>query len=446
MTQSCQIIEEFLSKQENCAFIDLVNALKIVKEEDDSLYFDYLSKFTDDALGNLISFMPDFMLEDVLGIKSTKDIAKAIESLESDDATDALQNIEHIDEIKANEIFNHLNYEDQKDILFLKEYDENSVGAYMQTEFFSAKISDSVKEVIKKYRLLKHEMPHTYIQVFLTNSYGALEYCVNIGDLILLDFDKSFKDIIEENSTQLIQKAHFVYDYDDINEAIMKVEDYDLSVIGVVDKKQKLIGRITYDDIHDIIQDNATEQIYNLAGVGEGEDETSLKAAKGRAAWLLINLVTSLISANVIAIFSEEIEKLVALAAIMPIVASMGGNTGAQALAVTVRRLALGEIDFTDARRVIFREVGISFLNATIFAIILGVVSLVWFKMPLLGLVVFISMVLNLGFAGFIGSFIPLSLKRFGIDPAVGSNILLTATTDAIGFFSFLFLAKIILL
>jgi len=209
-----------------------------------------------------------------------------------------------------------------------------------------------------------------------------------------------------------------------------------------------LLGRITYDDIHDYIQESATEQIYNLAGVDDEseEDDTLFKAGRGRAVWLGINLLTALFSSSIIGLFDETIAAYVALAVLMPIVASMGGNTGTQALAVTVRRLALGEIEFKDAKSVLKREVTISLVNGLIFGAVMGIIAAVWFDKGLLGVVIGLSMVTNLFFAGFFGTIIPLTLRRFNIDPAVGSAVVLTTFTDAIGFFSFLGLAKWILL
>ncbi|MBF0984785.1 MAG: magnesium transporter, partial [Campylobacter sp.] len=210
-----------------------------------------------------------------------------------------------------------------------------------------------------------------------------------------------------------------------------------------------LIGRITADDIHDLIQERATEQIYNLAGVddeAEDDETTIFKAGRARAVWLAVNLCTAIVSSTIIGLFDATIEKLVALAVLMPIVASMGGNTGTQALTVTVRRLALGEIAFKDKKQVLLREITIAFINGLIFATLMGFVAYFWFGIKLLGLVIAMSMVLNLTLAGLFGAVIPITLKKLNIDPAVGSSVLLTTVTDIVGFFSFLGLATWILL
>ena len=237
-------------------------------------------------------------------------------------------------------------------------------------------------------------------------------------------------------------------DDDDITEVAQIVKDYDLSSIAVVDKAGVLLGRITNYDIHDFLEESATEQIYNLAGVNDEaeEEESVVKAGRARAVWLVLNLITAIISSVVISLFDESINKIVALAILMPIVASMGGNTGTQALTVTVRRLATREITFSNAKSVIGREFAIAFVNGVIFAVLVGIVAHVWFGIAGLGVVIAAAMLINLAGAGFFGVIIPMSLKRFGVDPAVASPVLLTTITDAVGFLSFLGLATWILL
>ncbi|EHZ4885621.1 magnesium transporter [Campylobacter lari] len=421
-------------------------ALKTIKRYNEELYLQTLKSFDTYTLANVATITPEHILEDILEHLSIIKIAKAVEELESDDATDLIKRFEELNPQKTLAILNRLSSEDKEEILRLKNYDENTAGAYMQTEIFTASINESIEKAIKRYRILKHSGQVDQIfQVYIINNQGKLCNAINLSDLLIWDFKLSFADIIKNNSEKY--KCYSIKDHEDIQKAIDIVEDYDLSVLAVVNDDGVLLGRITYDDIHDLIQENATEQIYNLAGVDEdAEEESAFKAAKARAFWLMINLTTSLISANIISLFSGEIEQLVALAVLMPIVASMGGNTGSQALAVTVRKLSLNEVEFKDAKKVILRESGISLLNGLIFASIMSVIAFIWFKTALLGLVIALSMLINLALAGFVGSFVPLTLKKFKIDPAVGSSVVITAITDSLGFFSFLLLAKMILL
>ncbi|EGK7484956.1 magnesium transporter [Campylobacter sp. LMG 17559] len=421
-------------------------ALKTIKRYNEELYLQTLKSFDTYTLANVATITPEHILEDILEHLSIIKIAKAVEELESDDATDLIKRFEELNPQKTLAILNRLSSEDKEEILRLKNYDENTAGAYMQTEIFTASIDESIEKAIKRYRILKHSGQVDQIfQVYIIDNQGKLCNAINLSDLLLWDFKLSFADIIKNNSEKY--KCYSIKDHEDIQKAIDIVEDYDLSVLAVVNDDGVLLGRITYDDIHDLIQENATEQIYNLAGVdADVEEESAFKAAKARAFWLMINLTTSLISANIISLFSGEIEQLVALAVLMPIVASMGGNTGSQALAVTVRKLSLNEVEFKDAKKVILRESGISLLNGLIFASIMSIIAFIWFKTALLGLVIALSMLINLALAGFVGSFVPLTLKKFKIDPAVGSSVVITAITDGLGFFSFLLLAKMILL
>ena len=389
------------------------------------------------------------MLKDVIDTLQLKRSSKRSEELESDDATDLLQYIEDIDEDKARELFNELDKENQNEILRLRSYEEDRAGAHMQTELFSAHLEEKLGSAVARLRREKQEGKLENIsQLFIIDKDGVLQYAIPLEDLILFDFTKTLKENIE--SADIDQyKPHVANDMDLIQDVADMVQDYDLNVIAVTSSTGILLGRITADDIHDYIQESATEQMYNLAGVddeSEEDDTTLFKAGRSRAAWLAINLLTAIFSSSIIGLFDETIAAYVALAVLMPIVASMGGNTGTQALAVTVRRLALGEIEFKDAKSVLKREVTISLVNGLIFGVIMGIIAAVWFDKGMLGVVIGLSMITNLFFAGFFGTIIPLTLRRFNIDPAVGSAVILTTFTDAIGFFSFLGLAKWILL
>lgn len=427
---------------------ELAQHLKTLKKHDEELFAKYLEKLDPEILGDVAIELPDHMLKDVIDTLPAEKIVEALEELESDDATDLLQYIEDIDEDKARELFNELDKENQNEILRLRSYDEDRAGAHMQTELFSAHLEEKLGSAVARLRQEKQEGKLENVsQLFIIDKNSILQYAIPLEDLILFDFTKTLKQNIE--STQIDHyKPHMANDMDLMQDVADMFQEYDLNVIAVTSSTGILLGRITYDDIHDYIQESATEQIYNLAGVDDEseEDDTLFKAGRGRAVWLGINLLTALFSSSIIGLFDETIAAYVALAVLMPIVASMGGNTGTQALAVTVRRLALGEIEFKDAKSVLKREVTISLVNGLIFGVIMGIIAAVWFDKGMLGVVIGLSMITNLFFAGFFGTIIPLTLRRFNIDPAVGSAVILTTFTDAIGFFSFLGLAKWILL
>lgn len=442
-----QHLDENLEDGELSAY-ELAQHLKTLKKHDEELFAKYLEKLDPEILGDVAIELPDHMLKDVIDTLPAEKIVEALEELESDDATDLLQYIEDIDEDKARELFNELDKENQNEILRLRSYDEDRAGAHMQTELFSAHLEEKLGSAVARLRQEKQEGKLENVsQLFIIDKNSVLQYAIPLEDLILFDFTKTLKQNIE--STQIDHyKPHMANDMYLMQDVADMFQEYDLNVIAVTSSTGILLGRITYDDIHDYIQESATEQIYNLAGVDDEseEDDTLFKAGRGRAVWLGVNLLTALFSSSIIGLFDETIAAYVALAVLMPIVASMGGNTGTQALAVTVRRLALGEIEFKDAKSVLKREVTISLVNGLIFGTIMGIIAAVWFDKGMLGVVISLSMVTNLFFAGFFGTIIPLTLRRFNIDPAVGSAVILTTFTDAIGFFSFLGLAKWILL
>ncbi len=442
-----QHLDENLEDNELSPY-ELAQHLKTLKKHDEELFAQYLEKLDPEILGDVAIELPDHMLKDVIEQLPAEKIVEALEELESDDATDLLQYIEDIDEDKARELFNELDRENQNEILRLRSYEEDRAGAHMQTELFSAHLEEKLGSAVARLRREKQEGKLENIsQLFIIDKNGVLQYAIPLEDLILFDFTKTLKQNIE--SAQIDHyKPHVANDMDLMQNVADMFQEYDLNVIAVTSSTGILLGRITSDDIHDYIQESATEQIYNLAGVDDEseEDDTLFKAGRGRAVWLGVNLLTALFSSSIIGLFDETIAAYVALAVLMPIVASMGGNTGTQALAVTVRRLALGEIEFKDAKNVLKREVSISLINGLIFGVVMGIIASVWFDKGMLGVVIGLSMVTNLFFAGFFGTIIPLTLRRFNIDPAVGSAVILTTFTDAIGFFSFLGLAKWILL
>jgi len=442
-----QHLDENLEDNELSPY-ELAQHLKTLKKHDEELFAHYLERLDPEILGDVAIELPDHMLKDVIEQLPAEKIVEALEELESDDATDLLQYIEDIDEDKARELFNELDRENQNEILRLRSYEEDRAGAHMQTELFSAHLEEKLGNAVARLRREKQEGKLENIsQLFIIDKNGVLQYAIPLEDLILFDFTKTLKQNIE--SAQIDHyKPHVANDMDLMQNVADMFQEYDLNVIAVTSSTGILLGRITSDDIHDYIQESATEQIYNLAGVDDEseEDDTLFKAGRGRAVWLGVNLLTALFSSSIIGLFDETIAAYVALAVLMPIVASMGGNTGTQALAVTVRRLALGEIEFKDAKNVLKREVSISLINGLIFGVVMGIIASVWFDKGMLGVVIGLSMVTNLFFAGFFGTIIPLTLRRFNIDPAVGSAVILTTFTDAIGFFSFLGLAKWILL
>jgi magnesium transporter len=420
---------------------------KLLKDLDDKSFNEAVQSIPKELIADVALELPDRYFEEVIDSFTPQEIAESVAELESDDQTDFIQELEEIDSQMAKEVFNELDEEDQADILQLKKYDENEAGAYMQIEVYTAGLEQTVHDVIKDFAELRRQDELENIHyLFVTDEKKKLRYGIGLDTLLIFDFDKTLKENIELSPEKF--KPIFAIDTEPIESVVQKFQEYDLNSMPVVDARGVLLGRITSDDIYDIMNEQATDQMYHLAGVDDDaeEDEDLFKAGKARAIWLGINLITAIIASLVIGLFSDTLQSIVALAILMPIVASMGGNAGTQSLTVVVRQLALGDIAKNDAYRTIKKEVILSLANGLIFAIIMGIIASIWFDKGLLGLVIALSMVINLLSAGFFGSMIPLLLKKLDIDPAIGSTVILTTITDVVGFLSFLGLATLILL
>jgi magnesium transporter len=440
--------EELLNNLHKLHPSDIAYSLKKIEQKSEKDFFFVIKQLPDDILGDVILELPDNLREDVYEELSIEKLTDAVDELESDDATDIIQEIEEIDVKKAKEIFEGLEEEDQQEIDWLKRYDEDEAGSYMQMELFSATLSETIQDSLTRLKKGKAEDELENIhQVFITNNDKKLIASISLEDLIIFDFEKTYEQIIHSHEENRF-KPFVVNDKEDIDEVAKQFEKYDLSVVAVVGYQDMLMGRITSDDIIDVIEENATEQMYQLAGVDDDfeHDDNLFTTAKKRALWLFLNLGTAILASLVIGLFDETIKSFVALAILMPIVASMGGNAGTQTLAVMVRQLALGDIDFDNSKDAIKKEVFIALFNGLLFAVLIGIIAWIWFDIVMLGVVIAMSMVINLFSAGFFGASIPLILKKYDIDPAIGSTVLLTTVTDIVGFFSFLMLAKTILL
>lgn len=423
---------------------DIAELLLELREFDEKLYLEELAKFPEELKASVLIELPKHCHEELVEHFTPSELADITNTLDTDDAAELIRNIEDVDEDIAEEVLQSLPHEDRKNLETLISYGEYEAGSYMQTELFSAFIDEQVGDSIRRLKRLKadKELDSVY-QVYIITRKNKFLGSIPLEDLILLGPNIHYEELLKEGVNTVTVKAT-----DDIHDVVEIASNYDMGVVPVVDLRGRLLGRITSDDIYDIIEERATGQLYNLAGVNdEAEQEESLfYIGKHRAFWLAINLVTAIAASVVIGLFDTTLQSLVALAVLMPIVASMGGNAGTQTLTVTVRQMALGEISTSDAKKTIKKEVLLALMNGSVFAVVIGMIAWFWFSIPMLGIVIAISMIINIITAGFFGSFIPLILQKIDIDPAVGSSVLLTTVTDIIGFFSFLGLASIILL
>jgi magnesium transporter len=278
-------------------------------------------------------------------------------------------------------------------------------------------------------------LPDRFSQIFVIDPSFKLLGAIDLDQVLRAKRAIKVEDIMHET-------RHAIPATMDQEEAAREFEQYDLLSAAVVDENERLVGVLTIDDVVDVIQQEAEEDLLRMGGVGDEElSDTVLATSRSRVPWLLVNLATAFVSATVISQFGATIQEMVALAALMPIVASLGGNAGTQTMTVTVRALATKDLDIYNAGRVIRREVMVGFLNGVLIAAVIGVVAALWFQNVDLGYVIAAAMIVNMLAAALGGILIPLLLDRLGADPAISSSIFTTMITDVIGFFAFLSLA-----
>ena len=440
-------ISQYKAGDEEFHPYDMSEQLIDLRDLDKKRYLKVLKKIPHDLFADVLSEMPPHLQEEASQLLSSKKLADVASKMDTDDAADFIQNVSDGSEQVAEDILSNIEQEDKEIIEQLISYEEDVAGAYMQTELFKVYLDEEIGKSITRLKKLKKEdeIDHIY-HAHIVNSKEKYICSVGLEEVIIMDKKKTYRDMLEDEEKEYVKiTANHMDEIDDVVDVVSK---YNMTTIPIINEQKILIGRITSDDIYDIIEERATEQIYNLAGVDDDAEleDNILNIGKKRAFWLGINLFTAILASIVIGLFDTTIQSLVALAVLMPIVASMGGNAGTQTLTVTVRQIALGDIDEEDAKRTIYKEVILSLANGMFFALIVGIIAYIWFSMPMLGVVIALSMIINLFFAGFFGAVIPLWLEKKDIDPAIGSTVLLTTVTDVIGFLSFLGLANIILL
>ncbi len=373
---------------------------------------------------------------EVLQLLSTDSISKIIKRLESDNSIAILENL---DSIKKKEVLDKL---PPKDRFLLEEglsYPEDSAARIMQREFTAVPSNWSVGQTIDYLRENK-DLPDEFSEIFIVDNDFKPIGIVPSSRVLRASRESKMNDIMRKMPVLISVNM-------DKEEVGFTFENYNLISAGVVNKDNKLVGMITADDVVTVVQEEAEEDALRLAGVGDEEiTDSVLVKTKSRFNWLLLNLFTALLATWVISKFGASIEQMVALAFLMPIVASMGGNAGMQTLAVTIRAIATKELSSSNFTKVVGKEFSIGILNGFIFAIITAVIVQLWFKEINLSLLIAISMVLNMIVAGLFGILVPVSLKKLNIDPALASSVFVTTITDVIGFLSFLGLGSYFLL
>ena len=429
-----KIIEEKI-KLSDSQFID--NSLKELHPSDSADIIENLSIENRSKLIELEGFNiePEIFVElnesiqsEILLLLSINSIANLLKKLESDDAITILENI---DQSKKDSVLNLLPPQDR----FLLEeglgYPEDSAARIMQREFTAIPSNWSVGQTIDYLRESKN-LPDEFLEIFIVDTDFKPIGTVPSSKVLRTPRDNKMNSIMRE--MQVLIPVNM-----DQEEVGHTFENYNLTSAGVVDKNNKLVGMITSDDILTIVKEEAEEDVLRLAGVGDEEITDGIfKKTKRRFNWLLLNLFTAFLATWVISIFGATIEQMVALAFLMPIVASMGGNAGMQTLAVTIRAIATQELSTTNISKTVSKEFAIGILNGVIFAIISSVIVFFWFKDLNLSIIIAVSMILNMIVAGLFGILVPVTLKKLKVDPAISSSVFVTTITDVIGFLSFL--------
>jgi magnesium transporter len=360
-------------------------------------------------------------------------IAQGVQELDSDDAVYIL---EDLDEADQNEILAQLPFTERIRLRRSLGYPEESAGRRMQTEFVAVPPFWTVGQTID-YMREDQNLPEHFFQIFVIDPTFKLLGSVDLDKILRTQRTVKIEEVMHET-------RHAIPATMDQEEAAREFEQYDLLSAAVVDENERLVGVLTIDDVVDVIQQEAEEDLMRMGGVGDEElSDSVLSTSRSRVPWLLVNLVTAFLAASVISLFDATIEKVVALAVLMPIVAGMGGNAGSQTMTVTVRALATRDLDIYNAWRIIRREMLVGFINGVIFAVLIGLVAGAWFRSPSIGAIIGAAMVINMFVAALGGILIPLTLDRFKIDPAVASAVFVTTVTDVVGFFAFLGLATL---
>ncbi len=413
---------------------DIAHIINRLEFQDGEYLFLLLS--TEDA-GKVIVELDDDHREHFLETLKSEAISEIVEELPTDEATDI---VGELSKEKAEEVLEELSVEDSTDLQELLKYDEHTAGGIMQKEVITVNKNDTVKKAIQAVRKKAREeddvQQHYFI--FVVDDEGILLGMVPISNLILLSPNRKIYKVME---TDVINVDTSV----DQEEVARIFKKYNLVSIPVVDFRNRLVGKIMVDDVVDVIEEEASEDILRMGGVGEDEhiSTTPFVALRRRLPWLYINLLTAFLAASVVGLFQHTIEKVVILAALMPIVAGMGGNAATQTITVMVRGLALGEVTNTNRKKVLWKELQIGLMNGFANGILTGTVIAIFSGTPMLGVVICLAMITNMFVAGLAGTIVPLALKWLKIDPALASAVVVTTFTDVFGFASFLGLATL---
>ncbi|BAQ17691.1 magnesium transporter [Methyloceanibacter caenitepidi] len=409
---------------------DLADLLEILRQDDRARLIEALGQdFKAATLPELDEAVRDQVLEEM----PPEQVAEALQELDSDEAVYLLEDLDRKD---REDILSKLPYFERIALQRSLEYPEDSAGRMMQTDLIAVPPFWSVGQTID-YMREADDLPERFYEIFVVDPAYHLIGCVALNRILRSKRPTEVETIIDEEMHPIPVEA-------DQEEVARQFERYNLNSAPVVDDDGRLVGVITADDIVEVVQEEASEDILAMGGVGgESVVDTVWETTRLRFTWLVANLMTAIAASIVISFFEATIEQMVALAVLMPIVASMGGNAGTQTMTVAVRALATQDLGPANAMRVIWRECAVGLVNGLLFAVIMAAIAYFWFGSDGLGLVIGVAMVVNLFAAALAGILIPLGLDALDMDPAIASGVFVTTVTDVVGFFAFLGLAAL---
>ena len=385
--------------------------------------------------GEVLKEVNEDVQSQLIGEMSVDDLVKATEKLDTDDLADIVPNLP---ESAVHSLLLTLDFKHRERLNKILSYPEDSAGGLMNTDFITVRPDVSIRTVIRYLRLLK-ETPVDTDQIFVVDR--NFNY---LGSLLITTL---LTEAPEKMVMPLINKDHSkpISADTDESEVALLFEQRNLISAPVIDEKNQLVGRITIDDVVDVIRDQAEHSVMSMVGLDEDEDVFApiFQSSKRRSVWLGVNLITAFIAVYFIGLFEATLQQKIALAILMPVVASMGGIAGTQTLIIVTRGIATGRVTSANIKTLINKEVAVSGLNGIIWSIVIGLITYYWFSDLLLSLVIALAIITNLLVAAFSGAFLPLALTKLKIDPALAGGVILTTITDVIGFVAFLGLAAL---
>lgn len=413
--------------------VDLLEAIHKLDDEDAKII---LNRFPDETLGRILEEEEDEERYDFLSQFSKSRQKEILEEMSTDEIVDFVATL---NEQQEEEVLSNLNIEDLEDVKELMQYDPDTAGGIMTTEFISIRQNKTVLKTLEYLQQNGHEAEMAFY-MYVVDKEDHLKGVVSVRDIITSKFDVKIEDITNPNVVSL--------NINDDQEVIAAIFDkYDYIMLPVVDDNNVIKGIVTVDDVIDIIQEETTEDMHLLAGVDGDEkvDSNIIESIRSRLPWLVINLITAILAASVVSRFSATIEAVVALAAINPIIAGMGGNAGNQSMTIVVRAIALNELNGENAKKVFFKELIVGMISGLTIGLLIGIGCQIVYGNFFLGIVTALSMLLNLIIATMVGYLVPVILVKLKVDPALASSIFVTTCTDCFGFFIFLSLATLVL-